>query len=82
MKHKNDNGRDLRMSVLWMIFHSLPMARKSFISISVHVGLRNVSTLLQMFANGNAPNEDAKAILREVAEGVQVLGTKAGLKSS
>ena len=31
-----------------------------------------VSTPLQMFADGNAPNEDAKAILREIAEGVQV----------
>jgi hypothetical protein len=35
-----------------------------------------------MFANGNAPNEDAKAILRQIAEGVQVLGMKTGLKMS
>ena len=32
-----------------------------------------------MFANGNAPNEDAKAILREIAEGVLVLGMAAGV---
>jgi hypothetical protein len=41
-----------------------------------------VSTLLLMFANGNAPNKDAKTILREIAAGVQVLGKKAGLKMS
>jgi hypothetical protein len=35
-----------------------------------------------MFANGNGPIEGAKAILREIAEGVQVLGTKAGLNPS
>jgi hypothetical protein len=50
------------------------------LNAATRADLTKVSTLLQMFANGNAPNEDANAILREIAEGVQVLGSKAGLK--
>ena len=44
--------------------------------------LTKVSTLLQMFADGHAANADPKKILHEIAESVQVLGTKAGLKVS
>lgn len=52
------------------------------VAAAARIDPTTVSTLLQMFANSNAPNEDAKAILREIAEGVQVLRTKAGLKPS
>jgi hypothetical protein len=44
--------------------------------------MTKVSTLLPMFSDGHAPNEDAKAILREIAEGVQHLTKTAGFGKS